>query len=119
MRNAIFLALFLLLIGGLIYWLWSDKDDEQTLEQAIAQQEMPAQTGVPKIDLEEVDIFYDDNGLVLAKLFNQNVDLVLTTNPVRNVEVFEGIMTYEEQIDGAWNFRSYNLAQYIEVNLKE
>ena len=122
MRNIIFLVLFLALIGGLIFWLWSDKNEEQTLEQAIAEQQeatTEANGGVPKIDLDEVEIAYDDNGLIINKLYNQEVDLTLTTNPVRGVEVYDGVMTYEEQINGAWNFRSYNLAQYIEQNLKD
>lgn len=121
MRNFIFLVLFLLLIGGLIFWLWSDRGDEKTLEQAITEQQevtIPS-TGLPKINLDEVEIAYDETGLILQKLFNKEVNLTLSQKPVRNVEVYDGIMTYQEQSDGNWNFRSYNLGQYIETNMKD
>ncbi|NCP67142.1 hypothetical protein GW756_03255 [bacterium] len=121
MRNLLFLALFLLLIGGLIFWLWSDRGDEKTLEEALADKQMTVQEqGVPRIDLDEVEIAYDENGLILKTLFNREVNLTLSTSPVRNVEVYDGIMTYQEQdVNGQWNFRSYNLAQYIEENFKD
>lgn len=121
MRNLLFLLLFLILIGGLIFWLWSDGGDEKTLEEALAEKQVQTEesTGVPRIDLDEVEIAFDENGLILKTLYNREVNLTLTTNPVRNVEVYDGIMTYQEQINGQWNFRSYNLAQYIEANFKE
>lgn len=121
MRNLLFLLLFLILIGGLIFWLWSDRGDEKTLEEALADKQVTTedQRGVPRIDLDEVEIAYDENGLVLQTLYNQEVNLTLSTNPVRNVEVYDGIMTYQEQTDGQWNFRSYNLAQYIEMNFQD
>jgi hypothetical protein len=120
MRNFVFLVLFLILIGGLIFWLWSDNGDEQTLEQALADKQMITETqGVPRIDLDEVEIAYDENGLILKKLFDREVNLVLSEKPVRNVEVYDGIMTYQEQDNGQWNFRSYNLAQYIEANFAD
>jgi|GEM_PF-5082337 len=119
MRNLIFLVLFLCLIGGLIWWLWSDRGDEKTLQQVVAEQQVaPVETGLPKVDLDEVEIAYDENGLFITKLYNQDVDLTLSEKPVRNVEVFDGVMTYQEETDGKWNFRSYNLGQYIEQNLK-
>lgn len=117
MRNLISLVLFIALIGALIWWLWSDRGDEQTLQQVVTEQQ--EQRGVPKVDLDEVEIAYDENGLIIKTLYNQEVNLTLSENPVRNVEVYEGVMTYEEQTGGVWNFRSYNLAQYIEQNLKE
>lgn len=125
MRNLVFLVAFLVLIGFLIFWLWSDKDENQTLEQAIATQQATEEvsetdpTSVQRVNLDEVEVAYDDNGLVIKTLYNQPVDLTLSTNPVRNVEVYDGVMTYQEQLDGNWNFRSYNLGQYIEANLKE
>ncbi len=120
MRNFLFLALFLLLIGGLIFWLWSDRGDEKTLEQALAEKGAITEEskGIKRIDLDEVEIAFDENGLIIHKLYNQEVDLTLSEKPVRNVEVYDGIMTYEEQNDQQWNFRSYNLAQYIEDNMK-
>jgi hypothetical protein len=120
MRNLIFLALFLVLVGGLIFWLWSDNGDEKTLEQALAEKQIEVEAqGVPRIDLDEVEIAYDDNGLILKTLFNREVNLVLSEKPVRNVEVYDGIMTYEEKDNGQWNFRSYNLGQYIEANFTD
>ncbi len=120
MRNLLFLALFLVLIGGLIFWLWSDNGDEQTLEQALAGKQIAVEEqGVPRIDLDEVEIAYDENGLILKTLFDREVNLVLSKKPVRNVEVYDGIMTYEEQANGQWNFRSYNLGQYIEQNFAD
>ena len=119
MRNLIFLVLFLCLIGGLIWWLWSDRSEEQTLQQVVTQQQAGTErAGIPKVDLDEVEIAYDETGLRIKKLYNQDVDLTLSENPVRNVEVFDGVVTYQEQTDGSWNFRSYNLGQYIEANLK-
>ena len=120
MRNLLFLVLFLFLVGGLIFWLCSDLGDEKTLEQALAEKQMMVEKqGVPRIDLDEVEIAYDENGLILQTLYNREVNLTLSTKPVRNVEVYDGIMTYQEQDNGQWNFRSYNLAQYIEENFKE
>ena len=120
MRNILFLIVFLLLIGGLIFWLWSDRGDEKTLEEALAEKQVSVEEpqGVPRIDLDEVEIAYDENGLIIQKLYNQEVNLTLSTKPVRNVEVYDGIMTYQEQDNGQWNFRSYNLAAYIEANLQ-
>lgn len=119
MRNLVFLVLFLCLIGGLIWWLWSDRSEEQTLQQVVSQQQAGTErSGVPKVDLDEVEIAYDENGLFITKLYNKDVDLTLSEKPVRNVEVYDGVMTYQEQTDGNWNFRSYNLGQYIEANLK-
>lgn len=121
MRNLIFLALFLVLVSGLIFWLWSDRSEEKTLQQAILtqQSEVPQIKGVPVIDLDEVDIDYGDKGLTINTLYNQDVNLTLTENLVRNVEIYQGIMTYQEKTNGQWNFRSYNLGQYIEDNLKK
>ena len=117
MRNFIFLVLFVALIGALIWWLWSDRGDEQTLQQVVAEQQ--EQRGVPKVDLDEVEIAYDENGLLIKTLYNQEVNLSLSDKPGRNVEVYDGVMTYEEEVNGIWNFRSYNLGQYIEQNLKQ
>jgi phage pi2 protein 07 len=122
MRNLIFLVLFLCLIAGLIFWLWTDRGDEQTLEEALADKQVSTEMNaneIPQIDMDEVEIVYDENGLVLKTLYRQEVNLTLSTNPVRNVEVYEGIMTYEEQTNGQWNFRSYNLAQYIQTNFQD
>lgn len=120
MRNLIFLVLFLTLILGLVFWLWSDRGDEKTLEEALAETAIIPQTqGVRRVDLDEVEIAYDENGLILKTLYNRAVNLTLSTKPVRNVEVYDGIMTYQEMENGQWNFRSYNLAQYIEENFKE
>lgn len=120
MRNLIFLVLFLVLVGGLIFWLWSDRGDEQTLEEALAEKAIATKTqGVRRINLDEVEIAYDENGLILKTLYNREVNLTLSTKPVRNVEVYDGIMTYQEKDSDQWNFRSYNLAQYIEENFKD
>lgn len=121
MRNLLFLLLFLILIGGLIFWLWSDNGDEKTLEEALADKQMATEevSDKPVIDLDEVEIAYDESGLVLKTLYNRDINLTLSTNPVRNVEVYDGIMTYQEQTNGQWNFRSYNLAQYIEMNFQD
>ncbi len=121
MRNFLFLLLFLFLIGGLIFWLWSDRGDEKTLEEALADKQIVTEevADKPVIDLDEVEIAYDENGLVLKTLYNRDINLTLSTNPVRNVEVYDGIMTYQEQSNGQWNFRSYNLAQYIETNFQD
>lgn len=120
MRNLLFLLLFLTLVGGLIFWLWSDRGDEKTLEEALADKQITTESvsKKPVIDLDKVDIAYDENGLILKTLYNQEVNLTLSTKPVRNVEVYDGILTYQEQSDDRWNFRSYNLAQYIEMHFK-
>jgi len=122
MRNLIILAVFLLGIGALIFWLWSDKSDHTSEFANLTTQTAPAETkrAVETRDpaLNEVEITVDENGLVIDRLYGKQLDLLVTRNEVKDVAVLDGIMTFSELEDGSWSFKAINLEQYIEAYLK-
>lgn len=119
MKNIIILIVFLLGISFLIYWLWSDKPDDQSLKQIIAEEQAQPKVPVrPVPNLDEVEIAIDENGLVLKKLYNQDIDVIVTDSEVKNVEIYDGVMTYSELEGDNWNFKAVNLQEYIDEYLK-
>ena len=117
MRNLIALAVFLLGIGALIFWLWSGTDgNQQDLSTVQTQVERPVARDAA---LNEVEITVDDNGLVIDRLYGKQLDLLVTRNEVKDVTVLDGIMTFSEREDGKWNFKAVNLEQYIDSYLKK
>ncbi len=121
MKNILILIAFLLGISFLIYWLWSDKNEEQTLAQIIAQEESQ-RTKVPvrpTPNLDEVEIAIDENGLTLKKLYNEDIDVLITGNEVKDVEIYDGVLTYSELENENWSFKAVNLQEYIDQHLKQ
>ena len=116
MRNLIALAVFLIGIGALIFWLWSGTDGSQDLSTVQTQIERPVERDAA---LNEVEITVDENGLVIDRLFGKQLDLLVTRNEVKDVTVLDGIMTFSEKEDGNWNFKAINLDQYIDSYLKK
>lgn len=145
MKNILTL-IFILGLGGLaVYFLWYEKDPEPTevvsdiyLDQTIDLEEQTIETRtvplprgeaqVPatqkELDLNAVEFVVDDRGLILHKLYGQEVDLIITDNQAKDVTVYDGILTYSENTkpleEGAdqWEFKAVNLDAYIEAYLK-
>lgn len=119
MKNVLVLLVFLIGIGGLIFWLWSDKSetvpDLATIETETVAEKRPVEKDPA---LSEVEISVDENGLVIDRLYGKQLDLLVTRNEVKDVAVLEGIMTYSEYENGAWAFKALNLEQYIQEYLK-
>ncbi len=121
MRNLIVLAAFLLGIGVLIWWLWTDQGQptqnlsEITPTVETTERQRPAATDPT---LNEVEISVDENGLVVDRLYGKQLDLLVTRNEVKDVSVLDGIMTFSELENGKWSFKAVNLEQYIEAYLK-
>ena len=119
MKNILVVVLFLVGIFGLIFFLWSDNDTEVT-DLGTVQTETVAEKRPVEKDpaLSEVEISVDESGLVIDRLYGKQLDLLVTRNEVKDVAVLEGIMTYSEYENGAWNFKALNLEQYIDSYLK-
>ncbi len=120
MKNIVILIVFLLGVAALIYWLWSDNQEEQTFQQVIEEyKDDPAKVPVrPVPSVDEVEIAIDENGLLLKKLYNEELNIRVTDKEVKDVEVFDGILTYSEYSDQTWSFKAVNLLEYIDQYLK-
>ena len=119
MKNVIVFAVFVLGMGGLIFWLWSDKESSGQEAPVIKTETTTKERPVEKDPaLSEVEISVDENGLVIDRLYGKQLDLLVTRNEVKDVAVLEGIMTYSEFENNAWNFKALNLEQYIDAYLK-
>jgi len=134
MKNLLVLLSFLVGIGFLIAWLWSDTSEDKTLKQIVTQAENQENTGKKtktkgKVEnskvavrsntsLSDVEIS-DDNGLVIVKLYGKKINQRVTENPVKDIQVYDGVLTFSEKKDGHWNFKAVNLEQYINQYLKK
>lgn len=123
MRNLIVLALLVVGVGGLIYWLWSGSGQNEEVVDFAAMAPATEDTGRARPGeadptLSEVEISVDSSGLVIDRLYGKQLDLLVTRNEVKDVAVLDGIMTFSELEDGNWNFKAINLEQYIEQYLK-
>jgi len=122
MRNLIVLVVFLIGIGGLIFWLWSDQapnNNENFAELSTTTEGSDRERRADRDPaLNEVEISVDENGLVIDRLYGTQLDLLVTRNEVKDVAVLDGIMTFSELEEGNWNFKAINLEQYIQQYLK-
>ena len=141
MKNFITLFLFLILAGGLVYWLWNGgaQDENVVVQEIYFDQEVdleaelvetravPLARGADEnqdLDLNAVEFIVDDRGLVLHKLYGEEVDLIITDNESKDVTVYDGILTYSENVEvdtekpDKWEFKAVNLDAYIEQYIK-
>ena len=120
MKNILIIVAFLSGIGALIFWLWSDRPEDKTLQQIVSE-EQALRTKIPVRsvpDLNQVEISIDENGLTLKKLYNKEVNALITSNEVKDAQVSNGILTFKERENGKWVFKAVHLEQYIEKYLK-
>ncbi len=134
MKNILVLLSFLVGVGFLIAWLWSDNSNNKTLKQHVNEAEISSKkdnlikkkenkkeekVSVRPINkLGDVEIL-DDDGLIIETLYGQKISQRITNNPVKDIQAYDGVLTFSEKDGDHWNFKAINLEQYIQQYLKK
>jgi len=120
MKRAPFILIIILIIAGWYFYPGSNElpSSDQPTEQSGTLDGIPTRPSLQALHDGSVATLVQEDyivtggpwGLLVGKKSDTSFEQLLTGNPVRAIELSEGILIYEEQeTDGTWSLKSINL----------